>query len=137
MLDEAKKERLAEVRKLAAEREQAARDAADLLELEAEELHLKQSGTRGVDFEIIKNRFGCFAVKKPDDRAIAAWDRQTPEKKLETDWIITWLRHYILPDAAEGVRWAQIAAQRPGLAWETANAFLALMGVSRDEAAKK
>jgi hypothetical protein len=139
-VDETKKERLEALRTARAARDKAAADAADERELAAEELHAALAGpdmVRGVDFEIVTNPFGVYAIRKPDNQAILNWDNATKGKKLSLDWQIGILRNYILPDKAKGIEWAQVAAQRPGLAWDTSNAFMRLMGVVVEETEKK
>lgn len=140
-MDEVKKERLRVLREAQVDLEKAEKEATDERELEALELQAKivaeTKGVRGRDFAIVNNVFGVFAVRKPDAQAIGNWDRARDEDRLSLEWQIALLRNYIFPDKARGIEWAQIASDRPGLVWETANAFLELMGVSKSAVSKK
>ena len=138
-LDDKQKERLAELQKQRAESEQAETDRALERELAAEELAVKLApalGKRGEDFAIISNRYGVFGLRKPDAQAIRNWERAEEKQKLSLEWQIGILRHYIEPkDTA--LPWAQTCAQRPGVCWQTAEAFVELMGVDRETVARK
>jgi hypothetical protein len=137
-VEDAQREKLAAMRAKRQKAEADELEAREQRELEAGELADKlelEGQKRGEDFEIIVNRFGVFAIRKPDHQAITSWDRASNEKKLSLDWQIGILRHYIVSDDG-GVRWAQIAAVRPGVCWDTAAAFAKLMGVEADETGK-
>lgn len=133
-------DRLEEVRKRRAEREKAEQAAADARDLEAHELELlledELKGVRSEAFEIVNNRFGVFAIRKPDSQAIRNWERASEDKKASLEWQIGILRHYVCP-AEKQIPWAQLAAERPGLCWQTAEAFVDLMGIDRSRLEKK
>lgn len=116
-----------------------AKDAADRQELEVERLAAKceaDGKVRGKDFEIIVNPFGVFAVRAPDDHAILTWENASSKKKDSADWLSQYLRHYIISDD-KGIAWATVGAKRPGLVYQTGNAFLKMMGAVTDESEKK
>lgn len=144
-LTEQQRERLAELRAADAERETKEQEAADERELEARELAVLLEGKGlkgGVDFKVIANSLGgVFAVKKPDTRAIRNWENAGEKQKLSLEWQIGLIRHYIIePDdkaAGKALLWAQTCAQRPGLCWQTSNAFVELMGVDIESVQKK
>ena len=76
-LSEEQAKRLEQLREVREKREAAEAQAAEIRELEAEELALTletQGGRRGEDFEVLTNRFGVFAIKKPDTQAIRNWE---------------------------------------------------------------
>lgn len=144
-MDDKQKERLAELRQREAERGQADQDADDARELEALELGtaIEAKGLRrGVDFAIVSNRLGgVFALSRPTGKSIRAWELATEKQRLNLEWMIGFLRPMIVePDGATEKRaivWAQMCGQRPGLCWQTANAFVELMGVDREERDRK
>jgi hypothetical protein len=148
-LDDKQRERLEELRKSASQRQADEQDAADARELEAEELAAKleaQGLVRGADFEVINNRLGgVYAVRRPDSRALRNWEAADEKKKGNSEWQIGLIRHYIVdPEGTDpkaqgsrGIVWAQTCAQRPGLLWQTTNAFIDLMSVDRDVATRK
>jgi hypothetical protein len=145
-LDEQQRDRLAELRQASAVRATEARDESDARELEGEELAmaLQAKGLkRDVDFAIINNPLGgVYALRKPDTRAIRNWESASDKQKLQLEWQIGILRHYIVdPDekqeGARGLVWAQNSALRPGLCWETSTAFVRLMGVDVEGLQKK
>jgi len=136
-------------RRSQAERRKAAAEEAERRELDVARLvaKLEEPGPegpggvrvtprRGADFEIVDNPFGLFAVRKPDDHALLTWENAPEKKKLSTDWLSTYLRHYILPKERM-IEWCQIGAQRPGLVIQTATAFLRMMGIATEDEAKK
>jgi hypothetical protein len=130
---------LAAHREARAKRAEEERDKADALELEAFELEAKleaKLGKSGEEFAIVNNRFGVFAVRKPDTRAIRNWERATDKEKLSIEWMLGLLRHYIEP-TEKAIPWAQLGAQRPGLVWQTGEAFVELMGIDRSKLEKK
>lgn len=159
-MDERQKERLAELRQREAERGQAAQEADDARELEALELSasLESKGaTRGADFLLVSNRLcGVFAIRKPGGKEIRTWEMAKEKDRLNLEWMISFLRPMIVdpseveipkvqagqtpphmaPDARvhgrRAIEWAQQCGQRPGLCWQTANAFVELMGVDRE-----
>src|SRR5579872_7418877 len=122
-MDDAKKERLAELLRLKQERELQEEAAAEERQLAAEELAASlegppesgKFGTRGEDFEVICHRYGVWAVRKPDGQAIATWDRVDEKKRWSVDWAPQFLRNYILPSKEEGLKWQTVCGQRPGL----------------------
>ena len=124
---------------------QAAQAEADERELEAEELAatLEAKGQkRGADFVVVSNRLGgVFALRRPDTRAIRNGENASDKNKLSLEWNIGLLRHYIVePDEkapGKALLWAQTSAQRPGLCWQTASAFVELMGVDVDSYNRK
>jgi hypothetical protein len=145
MLDDTKRDRLAELRARDAERESKAQEDADVRELEARELQiaLEEKGLKvNADFKVIVNPLGgVFALRKPDTRAIRNWENASEKQKLSLEWQIGLLRHYIVePDEkapAKALLWAQTCAQRPGLCWQTSTAFVELMGVDVEAHQKK
>lgn len=159
-LTEQQRERLAALREKDAERDTASQDAADARELEGRELVLAceaKGWKEGHDFKIVSNPIaGVFAVRKPDARGIRTWENATEKQRLTLEWVISFLRHYIvgldeqpMPQAgqkpedgrplegAKGLVWAQASAQRPGLCWQTSRTFLELMGVDFEALEKK
>ena len=132
-MDDKSKERLEELRLARVRREAQEQEEADSRELEEEELCLKLEeelkGRRGIDFEIINNKFGVFGLRKPDGRAISSIDKASAEKQATLQWNIDLLKHYIVPQE-RSLAWVQVAADRTGLCWETALAFKALAGES-------
>ena len=144
-LTQEQKDRLAQLREEEVSRAQDARDEADLRELEARELTatLEARGLkRDAGFKVIVNaRGGVFAVKKPDTRAIRNWENAADKDRLNLEWMIGLLRHYIVePDekaAGKALLWAQTCAHLPGLCWQTSAAFIELMGVDLEAAQKK
>jgi len=148
-LDEAKKERLAKLRAEEAERQTREQEEADERELEALELTAALEGRgqkRGVDFVVINNRAGVFALKKPDTGAIRRWEAAKEKERLSLEWQIGFLGKYIveLDEQAvkagrppQGLTWQQTSQKFPGLCWQTANAFVDLMAVDRSETEKK
>ncbi len=130
--------RLAVAQKAREDRQQAEERAREDRLIEAEELaaSLATLGTRGVDFQIVSNPHGVFAIRKPDSQAIRIWEQASEKKKLSLEWMISYLRHYIEPKD-RGLLWCQISAQRPGLLWATSTVFLELMGVDVHEQEKK
>lgn len=151
-LTEEQRERLAELRGKDIDLETEAQDARDARELEARELRLTLEG-RGlkadVDFKIINNPLtGVFAVRKPDARGIRNWEQGTEKQKTNLEWMVGMLRHYIVePDekampekgtlGPRGIEWARLCAQRPGLCWACASAFVELMGVDVEAVQRK
>lgn len=138
-LSEEQAKRLEELRTVREKREAAEAQAAEIRELEAEELALTletQGGRRGEDFEVLTNRFGVFAITKPDTQAIRNWEKAVDAQKASLEWQIGILRHYIVPMDRQLV-WAQTCATRPGLCWQTAEAFVDLMGIDRSRLEKK
>lgn len=124
-------------RKEQADQEEKAQELRQLEVFELEQkLEGELKGKRGVDFEIIDNRFGLFALRRPDTRAIRNWEQASDEKKQSLEWQTGVLRHYIYPSDQQ-IPWAQLATERPGLCWQTANAFVDLMGVDRSNLEKK
>ena len=127
------------MQKEADERETAEASEAEVRDLEAAELTaaLVAKGQKsGHDFIVVKNRFGVFAVRQPDTKAIRVWEKADDKTKLSLEWQIGVLRHYIEP-AEKALLWAQTSATRPGLCWATSNAFVELMGVDVDAVQKK
>jgi hypothetical protein len=120
------------------EADKVAADAADLKELEVYELKEKLAslGKENEDWRIINNPFGLFAVKKPDARAIKTFENAKDKDKISLEWNIAYLRHYIVPDDRVTV-WMQTCGTRAGLAWQTMNEFLKLMGVESADNEKK
>lgn len=139
-MDDTQREKLAEFRQKASERDTAEQEASDLRELESHELvaTLETKGLKhGSDFEIINNRLGgVYAIRKPDGRAIRNWEQASEKNKLSLEWQIGLLRHYIEPQD-KAVLWAQTCAQRPGLCWQTADRFVEMMSVDREGLARK
>lgn len=131
-----RQERLARAQKAREERAAAEERAREDRLILAEELSASLQGVRGVDFQIVTNPHGVFAVTKPDSQAIRTWEMAPEKKKLSLEWMISYLRHYIVPKE-RSLEWCQICATRPGLLWDTSNAFLALMGVDVHEQEKK
>ncbi len=137
--EEARLERLSRARKARDERQQADERAGEDRLIEAEELSTALVGTlgeRGVDFQIVSNPHGVFAIRKPDSQAIRIWEQASEKKKLSLEWMISYLRHYIEPKE-KALLWCQVCAQRPGLLWATSTIFLELMGVDVHEQEKK
>jgi hypothetical protein len=134
-MDDVQRKRLEELLKAKADK-QAKQDEADQLrQLEEEELSVKLEqelgGPRGDAFEVINNRFGgVFAIKRPDVQAIRNWEKADEKKKVNTEWQIGLMRHYIAP-AEKQIAWAQVCADRPAVCWQTAEAFVTLMGIDR------
>lgn len=139
-MDDAKRARLAELRAAETERLAAEAEADEERELEERELAATLAATlgkRGVDFEIVSNKLGgVYGVRKPDTKAIRNWEQADEKKKTSLEWQIGLLRHYVEPEDKR-LTWARTCAERPGLAWQTADAFVTLMGVDRDGLAKK
>lgn len=138
-LDEEKQKRLDALRTKREELALAEQQDADERELQAEELAatLEETiGKRGVDFAIVSNRFGVFALRRPDTQAIRNWERADDKKKLSLEWQIGLLKHYIVPESTS-LLWAQTGAQRPGLVWQTSNEFVDLMGLHTDGGDRK
>lgn len=145
-LTDEQRARLAALREGDAERALEAAEAADARELEVRELRalLEGRGLKdGVDFKVVDNKLGgTYAVKKPDSRAIRNWEQADDKKKQSLEWLIGLLRHYIVePDektpGARATVWSQTCAQRAGLCWDTANAFVELMGVDVESHQRK
>lgn len=148
-LDDKQRERLAELREAEASRQQRAQEDAEARELEALELRaaLEKHGLKeGVDFKIVANALGgVYALRKPDARGIRNWENATDKQRANLEWTIGMLRHYVVePESPEtqalgnrGIVWAQMCAQRPGLCWQTAVAFVELMGVDLEGVQKK
>lgn len=135
----ARTERLVALRQKQAERDQAEKEAGDARELEALELVEvleAKIGARDVEFAIVNNRFGVFAVRKPDTRAIKNWERASEKEKLSVEWQLGLIRHYIEP-AEKAIVWLKLGAERPGLVWQTSEAFVDLMGIDRSKLEKK
>lgn len=140
-MSDAPADRLEELRKAKAQRADKEKEAEEARELEALELEEKLrgelGGERGVAFEIINNRFGVFGLKRPDTRAIRNWEQATEKQKVSVEWQVGLLRHYIVPQE-RGLVWAQtVGDNRPGLLWQTADAFVDLMGIDRAALEKK
>lgn len=96
--------RIEELKKRKAEREEKLRQEAEARELEELELEDKLSseiGVRGKDFEIINTDIGLFAVKKPD--FVVAKRFNAAETKGEEE-IIQFVRPCLLfPDATRAL----------------------------------
>jgi hypothetical protein len=135
-----KADRLAELRQKRGEAEAAEAQAADDRELAAEELAIvleqKLGGKRGEAFQVINHRFGVFALRKPDTRAIRNWEQANEKQRMNLEWMIGLMRHYIEP-SDKSLTWAQVCADRPGLCWHTGNIFVELMGADQAAIAKK
>lgn len=136
-----RRERLQKARKKNDDHAAAKRRELEDREIEVaeltEKLEVSTKGKRGTDFEVVSTPFGVYGIRKPDHQAVTNWDKATNEKRLSLDWQIGLLRHYILPDPnVDGIAWAQQGALRPGIVWETAAAFTALMGAEVDAAGK-
>jgi hypothetical protein len=126
-------------RKLERERQEKEQDESEGRELEAFELSDKLEATLGEPrkgFAIINNRAGVFAIRKPDTRAIRTWEHATDKQKLSAEWLIAYLRHYIEPKEKLQT-WMALCAERPGLLWQTSDAFVELMFVDRGMLEKK
>ncbi len=133
-------DRLAAHRQKQTERAGAETEAAEMRELEAfdlaESLEAKLGGARDVAFGIVNNRFGVFAVRKPDTRGVRTRQNASEKQRLSLEWEIAFLRHYIEPPE-KAVLWMQTGAERPGLVWQTGEVFIALMGVDTSAREKK
>lgn len=139
-MDEQQKARLEELRLDRVRRDKEARDAAELRELEREELErqLEQQtgGKRGDAFELVDSKVGLFAVIAPDDAGVMNWDKAKPEQRQDLDWMIQFLRKYIVPKE-RALEWAQKAAMKSALCWDTSTAFVSLLGANVDALTKK
>jgi hypothetical protein len=138
-LDEKQKERLAHLEREADERATEDASEAEVRKLDAAELtaSLVAKGMKPRhDFIVVNNRFGVFAVRQPDTKAIRVWEKADDKTKLQLEWQIGVLKHYIEP-VDKALLWAQTCATRPGLCWATSNAFVELMGVDVDAVQKK
>jgi hypothetical protein len=139
-VDEAQRAELEALRADRAARDKAKKEAEELRELQREKLEraleADTKGLRGEAFEIVDNRFGLFAIRAPEDAEIMRWEKATPQERTDLDWSIQFLRPLIVPPA-EGVKWAQVAAMRSALCWETAASFTTLLGASLEIVAKK
>ena len=148
-MDDKQRERLAELRAQDIEREAKKQEEADLRELEARELvlNLEDKGLkRDIDFKIVSNPIGgVYALRKPDTRAIRNWEQASDKQKLSLEWQIGLIKHYIVdPDEKDptaqdkrGIAWAQMCGARPGLCWQTVNAFGELMGMDIEGTQRK
>jgi hypothetical protein len=139
-LTEEQKSQLEKFREARAAKDQAEQDATELREFERESLVAeleKTLGKENVDFKIIDNPFGLFAIRKPDLKAIRNWEQAPEAKRTNLEWAISLLRHYIAPES-KSIEWCQIGGNgRPMLIWHTANAFVELMGLDKTAAGKK
>lgn len=132
--------RLEAMRARQAARAKAEEEGEQLRALEASELEERlegeTKGKRDQAFAIVNNRFGVFGLRMPDTQAIRNWQSAPDAKKETLEWQIGILRHYILP-TERAIPWAQLATERPGLCWQTASAFVDLMGIDRSLTEKK
>lgn len=138
-LDEKETARLQAFRNKQAEAENASQENAERRELEIFDLVEtleKDFGKRGEGFEIVDNPYGLFAVKRPDTQATRNWEKATDAQHGDSTWNIGLLKHYIIP-ADRQLAWAQLAAERAGVWWQTAGEFVKLMGLDRKLLAKK
>jgi hypothetical protein len=148
-LTDQQRARLEELRAKDADRDAAAQEAAEVREFEGRELSATLEGAglvRGVDFEIVTNRIcGVYAIRKPDRQAMRNFDAADEKKKESTEWMIGLARHYVMDPAEpsatslskKGIEWAQKAAERPGLAWQTMRAFVSLMANEQGDLQRK
>jgi hypothetical protein len=128
--------RLRQERAARDEQAQAEEDGRELEELRLDARLSGELGKRGKDYELVNTPFGVFGVRTPDSQGIAAWDRITGEKTINTDKLTTMLRHYVVPIEKQ-VEFHQVATDRPAVAHRVGTAFAALLGSERLEGKKK
>jgi hypothetical protein len=137
--EEVQAERLKELRKREAARQEVAQaedDARELQELElVERLEADGLGVRGKGFEVVNTPFGVFGIKKPDARGMAAWDKASGSG-ANSDRLTGILRNYIVPES-DAMRFHAVCSDTPGVTQVVAAAFLFLSGNVRFEQKKR
>lgn len=130
---DAQRKRLEELRANKAKREDAAKlaaEALELAELELEEKHLKL-GTRGLDFEIISSATGCVVLRKPDFQTASAFNALEPSKRTETE-----ILRFVQPSVVEPTdpqAFRAMVMDHGGILWRCAGALLVMYEAKVEE----